>query len=142
MGVVIGICTKHLGGENLIYVTDVGLYMYSKLSGYGRRRHNDTQACVPTFVKSPLFAKSSLKAGPKTSRKEPPGSLMARDLRSITGRGFQIFLSRSFVGEVSPFISAFGVFCKSAYRHIVFANRHQNLKRRNEGEDFSCETSR
>ena len=33
----------------------------------------------------------------------------ARDARSITGRGFQIFLSRSFVGEVLPFISALEV---------------------------------
>jgi hypothetical protein len=51
---------------------------------------------IPTApVKSPLFVKSSLKVGPKTSRKEPPDSVMARDSESTTGRGFQIVLSRS-----------------------------------------------
>jgi hypothetical protein len=53
--------------------------------------------------------RSALKVGPKTSRKEPPGSVMARDRRSITGRGFRIVLSRSLAEEVFPFISALGV---------------------------------
>jgi hypothetical protein len=34
---------------------------------------------------------------------------MARSSRSITGRGFQIVLSKSFAEEVFPFISALGV---------------------------------
>jgi hypothetical protein len=34
---------------------------------------------------------------------------MARDSRPITGRGFQILLSRSFAEEAFPFISAPGV---------------------------------
>jgi hypothetical protein len=34
---------------------------------------------------------------------------MTRDSRSITGRGFQIVLSRSFAEEVFPFISALEV---------------------------------
>ena len=49
------------------------------------------------------------KVGPKTSRKEPPDSVMARDVRSITGRGFQIVLSRRSAEETFPFISAFEV---------------------------------
>jgi hypothetical protein len=40
MGVVKEIYIKHPGGRTLIRVAN----MYSKLSGYGRRRHNDTQA--------------------------------------------------------------------------------------------------
>ena len=54
-------------------------------------------AIPKALVKSDLFVKSALKlkVGPKTSRKEPPDSAMARDGRSITGRGFQIVLSRS-----------------------------------------------
>jgi hypothetical protein len=72
------------------------------------RISNSTE--VPTaFVKSDLFAKSALKVAPKTSRKEPPGSLMARDSRPITGRGFQIVLSRSLAEEAFPFISALEV---------------------------------
>ena len=66
---------------------------------------------IPTApVKSDLFAKSALKVGPKTSRKEPPNSVMARVSRSITGRGFQMVLSRSSVEGVFLFISAFEVF--------------------------------
>jgi hypothetical protein len=52
--------------------------------------------------------------------------------RPITGRGFQIVLSRSSVEEAFLFISALE----------VFANRYQNPKRRNEGEGFFCETSK
>jgi hypothetical protein len=77
-------------------------------------------------VKSPLSVRSSLKAGPETSRKEPPDSAMARGVMLITGQGFQIVLSRSSVEEAIPFISALGV--------LVLICR--NFKRRNEGEDF------
>ena len=58
----------------------------------------------------------------------------ARDARSITGRGFQIVLSRSFVGEVSTFISALEVGNKN--------ERKTRLQAPNEGEDFPHETSR
>ena len=61
---------------------------------------------------------------------------MARDVRSITGRGFQIVLSRSFVGEVFPFISALEVLVP-IYKKCADVPIRKNFKRRNEEEDFS-----
>jgi hypothetical protein len=46
---------------------------------------------------------------PKKRRKEFDSSPTARDARSISGQGFQIVLSGSFVGGVFTFISALEV---------------------------------
>ena len=98
---------------------------------------------IPTApVKSPLFVKSSLKVGPKTSRKEPPGSVMARDSQSITGRGFQIVLSTVEVSRKKHSSSFRRLkFCEFAPPARAPCANSQNFKRRNEGDDCFCETS-
>jgi hypothetical protein len=60
--------------------------------------------------------------------KDPAELLMARGARPTTGRGFQIVLSRSFVGEASPSISALEVaFLFIIYIISNFATQHSNV---------------
>jgi hypothetical protein len=58
--------------------------------------------------------------------------------RSITGRGFQIFLARGFVGKVFPFIF---ISALEIYKKYTDVPIRKNFKRRNEEEGFSYATS-
>ena len=55
-------------------------------------------------IKVPVYVYTS--KGPERSRKGFPYSKMARDSRSIKGRGFQTVLSRNLVKQDSPFKNA------------------------------------